>query len=185
MTFTMEDCMKSRTAHKAIAAPLLIVGLEWSVSAANKYHGGFVANFPAYAKALQHEGLFLPGLQLLAVFPKEFAYLALATESILAFVLVAAAFIFWRGISRTWDVLAAAAVTLSAIMALALYLIVGHPAFWPDASSSGYGSGWPIEFFLASMSAALAVAIAVADPAIAPAALLAKLASRIRGRSIQ
>jgi hypothetical protein len=180
MTLTMEDCMKSRTAHKAIAAPLLIVGLEWLVSAANKYLGGFVAHFPAYATALQQERLFLPGLHVLAMFPKEFAYLALATESLLAFVLIAAAFIFWRGISRTWDVLAAAAVTVSAVMALGLYLMVGHPPFWPDPSSSGYASGWPIEFFLASMSAALAVAIAVADPAIAPAALLAKFATRIK-----
>jgi hypothetical protein len=172
--------MKNRTAHKAVAAPLLIVGLEWSVSAANKYFGGFVASFPAYATALQHERLFLPGLHLLAFFPTEIAYLALATESLLAFVLIAAACIFWREINQTWDALAGAAVTVSAMMALALYLMVGHPPFWPDPSSSGYGSGWPIEFFLASMSAALAVAIAVADPAIAPAALLAKLASRVR-----
>jgi len=32
--------MENRAAHKAIAAPLLVLGLEWSVSAANKYNSG-------------------------------------------------------------------------------------------------------------------------------------------------
>jgi hypothetical protein len=174
--------VENRSAHKAIAAPLLVVGLEWSVSAANKYIGSFVADFPRYVASLQQQHVFLPGLSLMARFPRVFAYYAIEAETVLAFLMIAAAIIFWRRSSPFWDSLAAAAVTLSSIVAFTLYLIVGHPPFWPDRSSNGLGSGWPIEFFLFAISVALAVSIAVADPDIAPAALFGKLKALRRHR---
>ena len=147
---------------RALSAPVFILGLEWIVSGSNKLIGNFVGTFPAYASSLQASHIFLPGLALMVRFPVAAAWLAIVTETGLGIALVLASFFFLRGANRLWEEVGGAALALSAVVSVGLWLIVGRPPFWPDGN--GYGSGWPVEFFLVSMSAALAVAIAVADP---------------------
>jgi hypothetical protein len=90
------------------------------------------------------------------------ARLVIATETGLGIALVITAFFFLRGANRIWEAVGGIALAVSAFVATGLWLIVGRPPFWPDGN--GYGSGWPIEFFLISISAALAFSIALADP---------------------
>lgn len=149
-------------AIRALSAPIFVVGLEWIVSGTNKIIGNFVGPFPAYAASLQAQHVFLPGLSLLVRYPIAAAWLAIATENGLGIALVVASFFFLRGGNRMWELVAGTCLALSAAVATALWLMVGRPPFWPDGN--GYGSGWPIEFFLVSISAALAVAMALADP---------------------
>ena len=152
----------SRRAFRALSAPLFVVGLEWIVSGTNKIFGNFVGPFPAYVSSLQAQHIFLPGLSLIAQFPAAAAWVAISTENGLGITLVLASFFFLRGASPIWEVVASTALGVSAFVAAGLWLMVGRPPFWP--SGNGYGPGWPIEFFLVSISAALAVAIALADP---------------------
>lgn len=147
---------------RVLAAPVLVVGLEWVVSATNKIIGPFVGPFPAYVSALQAQHIFLPGLSLAVRFPLVAALLAIATETALGVTLVLSAFFFLRGANRIWEMVAGTALGVSAFVATGLWLIMGRPPFWPDGVP--FGSGWPVEFFLVCISAALAVAIAIADP---------------------
>jgi uncharacterized membrane protein YphA (DoxX/SURF4 family) len=158
----MQRAAMSSRALRALSAPVFVVGLEWIVSGTNKIIGNFVGTFPAYASSLQASHIFLPGLSLIVQFPVVAAWLAIATETGLGIALVLASFFFLRGANRLWEVVGGTALGVSAVVAAGLWLIVGRPPFWPDGS--GYGSGWSIEFFLASISAALALAVALADP---------------------
>lgn len=151
---------------RALSAPVFVIGLEWIVSATNKLIGNFVEAFPSYAKGLETTHLFLPGLSLMVHFPVVAAWVAIATESGLGIALILASYFFLRGANRFWEVVAGTALAMSAFVATGLWLIVGRPPFWPDGS--GFGSGWPVEFFLISISAALALAIALADPGATP-----------------
>ena len=139
-----------------------MVGVEWLVSGCNKLIGNFVETFPAYVSGLQAQHTFLPGLSLMVRFPTQTAWLAIATENLLGVTLVLASVALLFRTKRIWEVLASTALVVSTFVAAGLWLIVGRPPFWPDGV--GYGSGWPIEFFLLCISAALTVAIAFADP---------------------
>ena len=152
----------STFALRALSVPVFVIGLEWIVSGANKIIGNFVATFPAYASGLQAAHTFLPGLSLMVRFPVLAAWLAIATETGLGVALILASFFFWRGANRVWEVVGGTALGVSAVVAVGLWLIVGRPPFWPDGN--GFGSGWPVEFFLVCISAALAIALAIADP---------------------
>ena len=152
----------SNWALRALSAPVFVVGLEWIVSGTDKIIGNFVGPFAAYASSLQAEHIFLPGLSLMVKYPVPAARLAIATETGLGLTLILASFFFLRGPNRIWEVICSTALGASALVAAGLWLIVGRPPFWPHGN--GYGSGWPVEFFLVSISAALAVAIALADP---------------------
>jgi hypothetical protein len=121
---------------RVLSAPIFVVGLEWTISGANKIVGNFIGPFPAYVSSLQAQHIFLPGLSLAVQFP-----------------LIAA---------RVAIVIACVALTISALAASALWTIVGSPPFW--LTGNGYASAWPVEFFLICISAALVVAIALADP---------------------
>lgn len=149
-------------ALRALSAPVLVLGLEWIVSAANKLIGNFVATFAAYTSSLQSSHIFLPGLSLMVHFPIAAAWLAIVTETGLGIALVLASVLLLRGANRTGEVLGGAALGISGVVALGLWLMVGRPPFWP--TGNGYGSGWSVEFFLIAISAALAVAVALADP---------------------
>ena len=157
----MQRAASSR-ALRALSAPVLVVGLEWIVSGANKIIGNFVGTFPAYASGLQAAHTFLPGLSLLVHFPVLAAKVVTATEIGLGIALVIASFFLLRGANRIGEVVGGTALIVSAFLAAGLWLIVGRPPFWPDGN--GFGSGWPIEFFLLAISAALGLAIALADP---------------------
>ena len=169
--------MSSRALH-ALSAPVCVVGLEWIVSGTNKIIGNFVGPFPAYASGLQAQHIFLPGLSLIVQFPVLAARLVIATETGLGIALVFASFFFWRGSTRIGEVIGGIALAASAVVAAGLWVIVGRPPFWPDGN--GYGSGWPVEFFLAAISAALAVAIALADP---DETLVMRVTRRLRRQS--
>ncbi len=158
---TQRVAMSSR-ALRALSAPVFVVGLEWIVSGTNKIIGNFVGPFPAYAAGLQAQHIFLPGLSLIVQYPVIAARLVIATEIGLGIALVLASFFFWRGSTRIGEVVGGIALAASALVAAGLWVIVGRPPFWPDGN--GYGSGWPVEFFLAAISVALAVAITLADP---------------------
>lgn len=154
--------MARSSALRALSAPVFVLGLEWIVSATNKIIGNFVGAFPAYASSLLASHVFLPGLSLMARYPAAAAWLAILTETGLGIALVLTSVFFLRGTNRLWSEVGGTALAVSAAVAVGLWLIVGRPPFWP--TGNGFGSGWPIEFFLVTMSAALAVAIAVADP---------------------
>lgn len=147
---------------RTLSAPIFVIGLEWVVSGTNKIIGNFVGPFPAYAAGLQAQHIFLPGLSLMVRFPIAAAWLATATETGLGIALVLASFFFVFAPNRTWEIVAGTALAVSACVAAGLWLIVGRPPFWP--TGAGYGSGWPVEFFLIAISVALAVALALADP---------------------
>jgi uncharacterized membrane protein YphA (DoxX/SURF4 family) len=168
----------ARMTLRALSVPVFVLGLEWIVSGSNKIIGNFVATFPAYAKGLEASHLFLPGLSLMVRFPIATAWLAIVTETGLGIALLLVSYFFWRGATRFWEALGGTALALSAIVAVGLWLIVGRPPFWPDGN--GYGSGWPVEFFLICISAALAVAIALADPC---ATLVMRVARRLQHRN--
>jgi len=152
----------TRRAFRALAPPIFVVGLEWLVSGTNKLIGNFVGTFPAYVSGLQAEHTFLPGLSLMAKAPILAAWLAIVTENVLGITLLLASVALLFRAKRIWEVVAGTALVVSTFVAAGLWLIVGRPPFWPDGV--GYGSGWPIEFFLLCISAALTVAIAFADP---------------------
>lgn len=162
---------------RALSAPIFVLGVEWIVSGTNKIIGNFVGTFPTYVSSLQASHIFLPGLSLMVKFPVVSAWLAIATETGLGIALVLASFFFLRGANRFWEIVAGAALGASAFVSSGLWLIVGRPPFWPDGN--GYGSGWPIEFFLICISAALAVAIALADPGATLLARTTRLLRRI------
>ena len=147
---------------RALAAPIIVVGLEWIVSGSNKIIGDFVRPFPAYASALQAQHTFLPGLSLIVRFPVLTAWLVILTESGLGIALILTAFFFLRGVSRVWEMVGSIALVISTFFSAGIGLSIGRPPFWPDGN--GYGSGWPVEFFLITISASLAIAIAFADP---------------------
>lgn len=168
-----------RIAFRALSAPVFVLGLEWTVSATNKILGNFVGAFPAYVSGLQTQHVFLPGLSVIAQFPAVAAKVAIATEAGLGIVLLLASFVFLRGANRFWESVGGVALSLSAIVGAGLWLMVGRPPFWPDPSSNGYGSGWPIEFFLVSISAALAASIAITAP---EATLLMRVTRLLRRR---
>lgn len=152
----------SARALRALSVPVFVLGLEWIVSATNKFIGNFVTAFPAYASGLQASHIFLPGLSLMVRFPVVAAWLAIATETSLGIALVLASIFFWRGTIRIGEVVGGIALAVSAVVAVGLWLIVGRPAFWP--TGNGFGSGWSVEFFLICISAALALAVAISDP---------------------
>ena len=168
-----------RTTFRALSAPVFVLGLEWTVSATNKILGNFVGAFPAYVSGLQAQHIFLPGLSVMARVPAIAAKVAIATETGLGIVLLLASLVFLRGANRFWESVGGAALLLSTIVGAGIWLMVGRPPFWPDAASNGYGSGWPIEFFLVSISAALAASIAIAAP---EATLLMGVMRLLRGR---
>ena len=168
----------STAAIRALSAPIFVIGLEWIVSGMNKIIGNFVATFPSYASSLQSSHIFLPGLSLMVHFPVVAAYIAIVTETGLGITLVLTSFFFLRRATRIWELVGSTALALSAVVSGGLWLIVGRPAFWPDGN--GYGSGWPIEFFLISISAALALAVAVADHDVT---LIARLGRLLRRRT--
>jgi len=153
---------ESNWALRALSAPVFVLGLEWIVSGINKIIGNFVGPFAAYVSTLQAQHVFLPGLSLMVEFPVLAARLAIATETGLGITLILASFFFLRGANRIWESICSTALGASTIVAAALWLIMGRPPFWP--TGNGYASGWSIEFFLVSISAALTVAIALADP---------------------
>jgi hypothetical protein len=149
-------------ALRALSAPIFVVGLEWIVSGTNKIIGNFVGPFSAYVSGLHAEHIFLPGLSLAMKFPVLAARLAIGTEIALGTTLLLASFFFLRRANRAWELVATAALAVSALVATGLWLMVGRPPFWP--TGNGYGSGWPVEFFLVCISLALAFAIELADP---------------------
>jgi hypothetical protein len=161
-SIAMQHAAMSRGTIRALSAPVFVVGLEWIVSGSNKIIGNFVGPFPAYASSLQAQRIFLPGLSLVVHFPVVAAWLVIATEIGLGLTLVLTSFFFLRGGNRIWEVVGSIALGGSAVVSTGLWLIVGRPPFWPDGN--GYGSGWPVEFLLVSISIALVVAIALADP---------------------
>jgi hypothetical protein len=165
----------SRRALRALSVPVSVVGLEWAVSATNKIIGNFVGLFATYTATLQAQHVSLPGLSLAVHYPILAARLVIATESALGIVLLACALVFLRGANRIWEVIAGTALSVSAVVAVALWMIVGSPPFWPNGN--GFGSGWPVEFFLVAISAALAIATAIADP---DGTLVVRLARRVR-----
>jgi uncharacterized membrane protein YphA (DoxX/SURF4 family) len=162
MNTTLPRAAMSSRALRALSVPIFVLGIEWLVSGTNKVIGNFVGTFPAYVSSLQTSHIFLPGLSLMVQFPFIAAWLAIATETGLGIALVLASVFFLRGATRFWEVVGGTALGVSAVVAAGLWLIVGRPPFWPDGN--GYGSGWPIEFFLVCISASLALAIAVVDP---------------------
>jgi hypothetical protein len=172
----MQRAAISRTL-RALSVPVFVVGLEWIVSGTNKIIGNFVAAFSAYASSLQTTHIFLPGLSLAVRFPIVAAKLAIATETGLGVTLVLAAFCFWRGANRIGEVVGGTALLVSAFVAVGLWLIVGRPPFWP--TGNGFGSGWPVEFFLIAISAALGLAVALADP---DATIFMRVTRRLRRR---
>jgi uncharacterized membrane protein YphA (DoxX/SURF4 family) len=161
-SIAMQHAAMSRGTIRALSAPVFVVGLEWIVSGTNKIIGNFVGPFPAYASSLQAQRIFLPGLSIAVQFPVLAAWLVIATEIGLGITLVLTSFSFLLGANRVWETVGSIALCVSAVVAAGLWIIVGRPPFWPDGN--GYGSGWPVEFFLVSISAALVVAIALADP---------------------
>ena len=174
---TQPSAMSSGTL-RALSVPVFVIGLEWMVSATNKFIGNFVGAFPAYVSGLKAAHTFLPGLSLMVRFPIVAAWAAIATETALGISLILASYFLLRGATRFWEVLAGTALAVSAIVSVGLWLIVGRPPFWPDGN--GFGSGWPVEFFLICISAALAVAIALADPG---ATLFTRVKQRLRRRN--
>jgi len=150
------------TAMRALSVPVFVLGLEWIVSGVNKLIGNFLGTFSSYISALQASHIFLPGLSLAVRYPLAAAWLAVVTENGLGIALVVAAFLMFRGANRIGEMVGGAALAISAVVAVGLWLIVGRPPFWP--TGNGFGSGWPVEFFLICISAALAVATAIADP---------------------
>jgi hypothetical protein len=145
-----------------LAAPLLVLGLEWGVSATNKILGGFVGQFAGYVNGLARSGTFLPGLRLILRFPTETAYAAIAIEAAMAILLIAAAVAMWRGVDHFWIPLAEATTLVSAVVAATLWLMLGHQPFWPSAASNGgFGPGIGIEFFLAMLSFALVISTGI------------------------
>lgn len=133
---------KALPASRALAAPLLVLGLEWGVSASNKFLGHFVDGFPSYIHGLLQSNVFLPGLRLIGRFPIAAAYAAEATEAVMAILLIAAAFALWRGIDRVGVPLAEATSALSAVVSTMLWLMLGHQPFWPTAAiNNGFGAG--------------------------------------------
>lgn len=163
---------------RALSVPVFIVGLEWIVSGTNKIIGNFVGAFPAYASALQASHVFLPGLSLAVRFPVLAAKLAIATETGLGIALVLASYFFFRGANRIGEVVGGTALIVSVFVGVGLWLIVGRPPFWP--TGNGFGSGWPVEFFLIAISAALGLAIALADP---DATVFMRVTQRLRRRN--
>jgi uncharacterized membrane protein YphA (DoxX/SURF4 family) len=161
-TIPQVSAAMSSRALRALSAPIFVLGIEWIVSATNKLTGNFVATFPAYTSGLQASHIFLPGLSLLVRFPIAAAWLAIVTETGLGIALVLASLFFLRGTNRVAEMVGGTALAVSAVVAVGLWLIVGHPPFW--VTGNGYGSAWSVEFFLVCISAALALATAVADP---------------------
>jgi hypothetical protein len=172
----MERAATSRTL-RSLGVPVFVLGLEWIVSATNKIIGNFVGTFAAYAAGLKAEHTFLPGLSIMVRFPVLAAKLAIATETGLGIGLVLASFFFWRGANRIGEVVGGITLVVSAFVAAELWLIIGRPPFWP--TGNGFGSGWPVEFFLVAISAALGLAIALADP---DATLFMRVKRRLRRR---
>ncbi|HZV80470.1 MAG TPA: hypothetical protein VFF60_12785 [Candidatus Binatus sp.] len=157
-TFKPSRTGLERPALQTLAPPLLVLGLEWAVSASNKILGGFVGQFGGYVNGLVRSGTFLPGLHLFARFPTEAAYVAIGTEAAMAVLLIAAAIALWRGMDRFWVPIAEATTLVSAVVATTLWLMLGHQPFWPSrASNGGFGPGIGIEFFLAMLSLALVI----------------------------
>ena len=157
----MQRAAMTRRALRALAPRIFVVGVEWLVSGCNKLIGNFVETFPAYVSGLQAQHTFLPGLSLMVRFPTQTAWLAIATENLLGVTLVLASVALLFRTKRIWEVLASTALVVSTFVAAGLWLIVDGRIL---ADGVGYGSGWPIEFFLLCISAALTVAIAFADP---------------------
>lgn len=164
---------------RPLSAPVFVLGLEWIVSGTNKIIGNFVAAFPAYASSLRTTHIFLPGLPLAVRFPVVAAKLAIVTEAGLGIALVVASFFFWRGANRIGEVVGGMALLVSTFVAVGLWMIVGRPPFWP--TGNGFGSGWPVEFFLFAISAALGLAIALADP---DATVVMRAARFVRNRRL-
>lgn len=162
---------------RALSVPIFVLGLEWIVSGTNKIIGNFVGTFSAYAAGLKASHIFLPGLSFLVHFPILAARLAIVTETGLGIALVVASICFLRGANRVGEVVGGIALVASAVVAAGLWLIVGSPPFWP--TGNGYGSGWPVEFFLVAISAALALAVALADP---EATVVMRVTRRLRQR---
>jgi len=155
-----ERASLDRQALRILVAPLLVLGLEWAVSASNKILGNFVGQFAGYVNALAQYGTFLPGLRLILRFPTAAAYGAIGIEAAMAILLIAASIALWRGIEHFWVPLAEATTLVSAIVATMLWLMLGHQPFWPSpASNGGFGPGIGIEFFLAMLSFALVISI--------------------------
>lgn len=152
----------TRWALRALSVPVFIVGLEWIVSGANKIVGNFLGPFPAYVSSLQAAHTPLPGLGLAVHFPLIAARAAIATEIAIGVTLVLSAFFFVRGPNRAWEFAGSTALLASAFVAFGLWIVIGRPPFW--LTGNGYGSAWPVEFFLVVVSLALTVAIALADP---------------------
>ena len=148
----------NRQALMVVVAPLLVLGLEWAVSASNKILSDFVGEFAGYVQGLAHSDTFLPGLRLLVRFPTEGAYGAIGVEAAMAILLIAASIALWRGIDHFWVPLAEATTLVSAVVATILWVMLGHQPFWPTpASNRGFGPGIGIEFFLAMLSFALVI----------------------------
>lgn len=152
----------TRWALRALSVPIFIVGLEWIVSGANKIVGNFLGPFPAYVSSLQAAHTPLPGLGLAVEFPVIAARAAIATEIAIGITLVLSAFFFLRGPNRAWEFAGSTALLASAFVATGLWVTIGRPPFW--LTGNGYGSAWPVEFFLVVVSLALTVGIALADP---------------------
>ena len=147
-----------RATLQILVAPLLVLGLEWAVSASNKILSGFIDQFAGYVNGVARSGTILPGLGLMMRFPTEAAYVAIGTEAAMAILLIAASIALWRGIDHFWIPLAEATTLVSAIVATTLWLMLGHQPFWPSpASNGGFGPGIGIEFFLAMLSLALVI----------------------------
>lgn len=147
-----------RQALRILVAPLLVLGLEWAVSASNKILGDFVGQFKGYVDGVARSGTFLPGLRLELRFPTEAAYAAIGIEAAMAILLIVASMALWRGVDHFWVPLAEATTLVSAVVSTMLWLMLGHQPFWPSpASNGGFGPGIGIEFFLAMLSVALAI----------------------------
>ncbi len=157
-TAQLERTSLDRQTLRILVAPLLVLGLEWAVSASNKILGGFVGQFGGYADGVARSGTFLPGLRLMVRFPTEAAYGAIGTEAAMAVLLIAASIALWRGMDHFWIPLAEATTLMSAVVATTLWLMLGHQPFWPSpALNGGFGPGIGIEFFLAMLSLALVI----------------------------
>jgi hypothetical protein len=167
-TLGPERTSLDRPALQILATPLLVLGLEWAVSASNKILGDFVGQFAGYVNGLARSGTFLPGLHLMVRFPTETAYAAIGTETAMAVLLIGAAVALWRGIDHFWVPIAEATTLVSAVVATMLWLMLGHQPFWPSpAAKGGFGPGIGIEFFLAMLSLALAISTALLRRAFA------------------
>lgn len=152
----------SKWALRALSVPIFIVGLEWIVSGTNKIVGNFLGPFPAYVTSLEAAHTPLPGLSFAVQFPLIAARVAIATEIAIGVTLVLSAFFFFRGPNRAWEFAGSTALLASAFVATGLWIMIGRPPFW--LTGNGYGSAWPVEFFLVVVSLALTVGIALADP---------------------